>query len=125
MKKLAFLIGTGALCLSGAVHAQAYERYAVDITNAYHPSREPAGLYVVDFQVTNNDTGNQSLLTYRVYCPTKNVRNISNAASRRVMRTAIKEDAAFFQGIPIMQDIVRTVCRGNWRSSSSNSGLPQ
>ena len=125
MKKFAFLIGAGALCLSGALHAQSYEKYTVDITNAYHPSREPSGLYVVDFHITNSETGNQNLFTYRVYCPTNNVRNISGPSSRRVMRTAIREDAASFEGMPIMQDVVRTVCRGQAGTRPARSGLPQ
>ena len=123
MKKLAFLVGAGALCLSGALHAQSYGRYNLEITNSYHPSHEPVGLYIVDFQLTNRDTGNQNLFTYRVYCPTKNVRNISNPARQGKMRTAAREDAAYFEGYSIMRGVVQSVCQGGTRSGGS--GLPQ
>ena len=48
-------------------------------------------------------------LTYRVYCPTKTVRDITEGKIGK-SRTAIQEDKQVFGGDNVMRGIVRQIC---------------
>ena len=106
------------------VHAKTFHRYTVDVTNAYHPPAETAGLYVVDFQVTSRESGNYRLYSYRVYCPTNNVRDISGSEWGSA-RIAEEEDRLNFKNYPIMQEVVEDVCQGDAADRRYRSKLPE
>ena len=76
----------------------------VVIQNIAHPAGEPTGLYVVDFDKDVN-----SSYTYRVYCPTNTVRNISNNRWGN-NKTADAEDRDEFAGEPVLVQVLAYTC---------------
>lgn len=61
MKKILFIV----FVMIGSLWAE--------VVDFYHPSSEPKGLYIVNIKMDNSN----SIQAYRIYCPTKKVRNIS------------------------------------------------
>ena len=88
--------------LSMTLVASAYS-HNIRVTNYYHPKSEPKGLYIVDF------TYNQSYFTYRVYCPTGEVREITGG-SWGTSRKAYAEDRKYFRGARVVREAFDEVC---------------
>lgn len=85
-------------------NAASEEPDGVVIQRIEHPSKEPVGLYIVDFDKDAN-----SSYTYRVYCPTNTVRNISNNHWGQ-NKTAEAEDQDEFFGEQIMTQVLSYTC---------------
>ncbi len=81
------------------------------IEHYFHPNTEPKGLLVVSFNYYSGEPGNDFSydMTYRVYCPTKTVRDITEGKMGQ-SRTAVQEDKQVFGGDHVMRGIVRQVC---------------
>lgn len=77
--------------------------YSTEITMIQHPKGEPPGLYVVDFNVDDVS------YTYRIYCPTKMVRNISNNQWRKDNYFR-EENNKEFNGEPILTGVIDEMC---------------
>jgi len=73
------------------------------LTNYHHPQSEPNQLYIVSF-----DYGNISK-TYRMYCPTGMVRDISNESWKK-SRKAYQEDKVKFGSKRVVRQIFDEVC---------------
>lgn len=86
------LIGATAV-LSANVHVSSY----------YHPKSEPRGLYIVEFSYAQN------YFTYRMYCPTGDVRDIT-AGHWGKARKAYKEDKRYFRGARVVRRAFDEVC---------------
>lgn len=82
-----------------------------NITNYFHPNNEPKGLMVVNFNYYSGEPGYDfsNDMTYRVYCPTKTVRDITEGKIGQ-SRTANQEDKQEFGGDNVMRGIVRQIC---------------
>ncbi len=74
------------------------------INNCYSPPREPQGLIICGFNVYSTN------YQYRIYCPNRTVRNITNGSWGQA-RTAFVEDNYQFVGRGIMTQVVNQVCR--------------
>lgn len=85
-------------------HATNEEPDGVVIQRIEHPEKEPTGLYIVDFDKDAN-----SSYTYRVYCPTNTVRNVSNNHWGQ-NKTANAEDQDEFSGEQIMTQVLSYIC---------------
>jgi hypothetical protein len=81
------------------------ERYPV-IINSYHPQSEPEELYIVEFKTQEN----ASVKTYRMYCPTGMVRDISNGSFKKA-RKAYIEDRVKYDNRMITRNVFESVCR--------------
>lgn len=77
----------------------------------FHPNNEPKGLYIVNFDFFNTQPGYDFFytLTYRIYCPTSTVREITDGKIQP-SRTAIQEDRLKYAGQQIIRPIVKTIC---------------
>lgn len=95
MKK--WLLAVGLLLGANTAMANPY------LIDYFHPNNEPRGLFVVNFNYDG------MYKTYRVYCPTKMVRDISNGAVD-ASRTATQEDRRFYGNRQVLRAIVRQVC---------------
>jgi hypothetical protein len=73
------------------------------LTNYYHPKSEPAQLYIVDFDYGTTHK------TYRVYCPTGMVRDISNGGWKKA-RKAYVEDRVKYGNNRVVREIFEEVC---------------
>lgn len=104
--QLLFAILTVTTMSANASPMRGYE-----ISNYFHPNNEPKGLMVVNFNYYNGEPGQDFSydMTYRVYCPTKTVRDITEGKIGQ-SRTAIQEDKQEFGGDNVMRGIVRQVC---------------
>lgn len=69
----------------------------------YHPKSEPKGLYIVDFKYENR------YFQYRVYCPTGDVRNITNDRWGKA-RKAYQEDRIKFDSIRVVREAFDYIC---------------
>lgn len=81
------------------------------INNYFHPNTEPKGLYIVNFDYYDYEISPmyKKKLTYRVYCPTKTVRDITSGKIDKA-RTAIQEDRHYFGNQNVLQAITKQVC---------------
>ena len=109
MKVLANLLIASSIMLTGLSHASPMSGYTIE--NYFHPNNEPKGLFVVNFNLYNGEPGYDYSydLTYRVYCPTKTVRDITEGKVGK-SRTAVQEDRVAFGGENVMRGIVRQIC---------------
>ncbi len=98
MKKLLFL-----LLIPISLHTNLY----AEVINSYHPKNEPAGLYIVDLEVGDSYS---MPMTYRVYCPTSTVRNITNGKWGK-SRKVYDEDRIKHNGSGIFTDGFNQVCK--------------
>ncbi len=87
----------GIKSLSGQVKSKdiGSSQNNLKVTNSYHPKKEPKGLYIVDIEI------NGVSKTYRIYCPTKMVRDITNGIYGK-SRTAHEEG---------ISQVLNSVCR--------------
>lgn len=76
----------------------------VIVNDYYHPQSEPRGLYIVDFTYDN------SYYTYRMYCPTGMVRDITGGSWGKD-RKAYQEDRIYFGGARVVRSAFDAVCR--------------
>lgn len=92
--------------------SQAATPKGIDITikSSTHPKGEPKGLYIVDFRATSLETNQATDHTYRVYCPTSTVRNITANQKTGDLMTAVDEDAIAFNNGTVLQKVVQSVC---------------
>jgi len=74
------------------------------LSGYYHPKSEPRGLYIVNFNYYGAE------YQYRVYCPTRQVRNISNGRWGK-SRRASTEDRRYFGGDRVLRSALSEVCR--------------
>ncbi len=96
MKTLKFmLIFLGATALLSA--------RGVLVTSYYHPKSEPRGLYIVEF------TYAKTYYTYRMYCPTGEVRDITGGRWGKA-RKAYEEDRRYFNGSRAVRSAFDEVC---------------
>lgn len=81
------------------------------IHNYFHPNTEPKGLYIVNFDYYDYEISPmyKKKLTYRVYCPTKTVRDITSGKIDKA-RTAVQEDRHYFGNKNVLQAITKQVC---------------
>lgn len=109
MKKI--LQGLLATVMLTTLTANASPMRGYEISNYFHPNNEPKGLMVVNFNYYSGEVGNDFSydFTYRVYCPTKTVRDITEGKIGQ-SRTAIQEDKQAFGGDNVMRGIVRQIC---------------
>jgi hypothetical protein len=93
------------------LNAHASPMRGYEIQNYFHPNTEPKGLLIVNFNYYSGEYMNDFSydLTYRVYCPTKTVRDITEGKIGK-SRTAIQEDKQVFGGDNVMRGIVRQIC---------------
>lgn len=77
----------------------------ITVLNAVHPTSEPKGLIVVNFSLDGNKS-----YSYRIYCPTKMVRNVSNNQWGKD-KHYIDEDATAFGGYPVLSGVIEQSCR--------------
>jgi len=73
------------------------------INRWYHPKSEPKSLYIANITVNNKNK------TYRIYCPTEMVRDITNG-NWDESRTATDEDKKKFSGNFIVRRTMRRIC---------------
>lgn len=111
MKKcflLLSLLSFSSIFMSNSIAAGPAEGYVIH--NYFQPKNEQKGLYIVNF---NYYSYTQDLyLTYRIYCPTKTVRNISKGIIG-VSRTAKQEDQLQFNNDQVLQAISKQICFSN------------
>lgn len=119
MKKIysilaASAISTGCL-LSTQALAKTYpiyegnQLYSLKISSVQPAPDGKKGLYVVNFDLLGWQGESMATHTYRIYCPTKTVRNISNGIIRPA-RTAAQEDAQVWSGDYTLRYVVKTIC---------------
>jgi hypothetical protein len=70
-----------------------------------HPRSEPNGLYIVGF----NYNTNSNYFQYRVYCPTGDIRNITDGRWGKA-RKAFQEDRIRFNNRRVVREAVDYVC---------------
>lgn len=75
----------------------------IKITNYSHPEDEPKGLYIVDLQIGGR------LKTYRLYCPKKMVRDITNNTYGK-SRSIEDEDSIVFSGKSVLRKAYQKIC---------------
>ena len=85
---------------------QAQRSWYPIIINSYHPQSEPEELYIVEFKAQEN----ASVKTYRMYCPTGMVRDISNGSFKKA-RKAYIEDRVKYDNRMIIRNVFESVCR--------------
>lgn len=74
------------------------------LSGYYHPKSEPRGLYIIEFNYYGVE------YKYRLYCPTKQVRNISGGRWGK-SRSAYNEDRRYFDGDRVLRSAYNEVCR--------------
>jgi len=74
------------------------------VNSCYAPPGSPAGLIICSFSV------NYSQYQYRIYCPNRTVRNITNGSWGQA-RNVFAEDNFQFGGQGILTRVVNDVCR--------------
>jgi len=75
----------------------------INLNSFFHPEDEPKGLYIVNVQIDNKSK------TYRLYCPKKMVRDISNNIYGET-RNIEDEDNQVFFGKEVLRKIYEKVC---------------
>lgn len=83
--------------------------YSLKISSVKPAPDGKKGLYVVDFDLLGWQGESMATHTYRVYCPTKTVRNISNGITRPA-RTAKQEDMQVWSGDYTLRYVVKAIC---------------
>lgn len=93
-------------------------QYELLIDNSYAPPAEPPGLYVAEFSVLNTASRQSTSHQYRIYCPTKMVRSVTNGRwSKDAYHT--QEDQAAFAGLPVLVNVVANVCPSDNRGGNN------
>ncbi len=84
-----------------------------EVVSSYHPPKEPTGLYIVDMQINN------SFMTYRVYCPTQTVRNITKGTWNKARKVQDADRIAHYNGL--LLDAFDQVCHLRTDSLQANT----
>lgn len=92
------------LTIVTSLYSDNYGNRNIYVNNYYHPRSEPKGLYIVDFYYYNR------YYQYRVYCPTGDVREITNGYWGKA-RKAYREDRRNFRSVRVVREAVDTVCK--------------
>jgi len=92
------------VCASGSVQQARPVASRPVLADYYHPKSEPPRLYIADFDYAGVHK------TYRVYCPTGMVRDISDGAWKKA-RKAYVEDRVNYGNIRVVREIFDEVCR--------------
>ena len=79
------------------------QRDTLSIINWYHPKSEPKELYIVDFKYAGKKK------TYRVYCPSGEVRDISNGKREKV-RKSYTEDKVRYGNKRVLRTVFEKIC---------------
>lgn len=107
MNRIAHLIGLILLAMSGTAYSQPH--YVLKDVHSHHPPNEPPGLFVAYFQVADLNTGQVKNYQYRIYCPTKRVREITGNKSSKD-RYFLDEDTQRFGGFLIITEVIINTC---------------
>jgi hypothetical protein len=110
------------MLLTSGINVYAESPYDLGEIHSHHPPKEPLGLYIASFQISNLETGNIKEYQYRIYCPTKMVREITGS---RWGDDAyfLDEDKQSFSGFAVMQKVIENVCKKSLQDSNK-SRLP-
>ena len=90
-------------------HPYHEQRFYVRIYNCHHPPREPNGLFICGFQTWDSYYKIQKSYQYRIYCPTKMVRNTTNGSFGE-SRYFTDEDRIKFGDYFVIRKVVSNVC---------------
>lgn len=84
----------------------------VNIIGYHHPPKEPSGLYIVNFAEYGGGVGTDYYgeYTYRIYCPTKMVRDTSSG-KMGASRTASQEDSVSFGNARVLRQVINRICK--------------
>ena len=78
---------------------------------------------MAEFSVLNTGSRQTTSHQYRIYCPTKTVRAVTNGRwSKDAYYT--QEDQVSFAGLPVLVNVVANVCPADNRSNIRRNKLP-
>ncbi|WP_238787378.1 hypothetical protein [Thiospirillum jenense] len=89
--------------------AYSQPHYDLRDVRSYHPPNEPLGLFITSFQVADLNTNRVKDYKYRIYCPTKRVREITDNQWGKD-RYLLDEDTTRFNGALIIAEVIVSIC---------------